>query len=105
MEYAQWWEPHLHWFWILLLLVMILMFVRVVSGVRRWRAGSAVPFGCCAPWRRSEVRRRADTPQRILDRRYASGEITKEEYERIGRDIASTLGEDGRRSRERTSRT
>lgn len=98
MEYTQWWESHLQWFWIMPFLVMVLMFIFVAYRVRR--AGGCglgsrhrtfwMPFGCCSPRQSPRTRWWAETPRQILDRRYASGEITNEEYERIKRDMESS---------------
>lgn len=103
MEYAQWWEPHLHWFWIVLCLFMILMLVCAAYRIRRaggsrWGTGRRtlwVPFGCCAPRRGPTAGSRIRTWQQVLDRRYAAGEIKSEEYEQIKRDIESRPPETG----------
>jgi putative membrane protein len=83
---------HGHWLWVIPVLFMILMVVCVVRWTRyarRWRAGTGDrwdwnSFGCCGP-------RREGTSQ-ILDRRYAEGEITREQYEQIKRDLESDDG-------------
>lgn len=38
--------------------------------------------GCCGPMRWT-----CESPRDILDRRYASGELTKEQYEAMRRDL------------------
>lgn len=48
--------------------------------------------GFCGPWSRGGGRSRGDgqsseTPMEILKKRYAKGEITKEEFDRIKRDM------------------
>jgi hypothetical protein len=101
MDHTQWWEPHLHWFWIALGLFMIMMFVCAASWMRRagaWRQGAGrknrrMPFGCCA--RRRETIRQPETPKQILDRRYADGAISREEYGRIKLDIESSPSDNG----------
>lgn len=103
MDYTHWWGPHLHWFWVMPCLVMILMFTFVAYLIRRaggCRWGRAyrtlwTPFGCCRYRPGLGVRRWADTPRQILDQRYASGEITNEQYERIKRDIESSRSQHG----------
>jgi putative membrane protein len=87
MYHAHYLEPHGHLFWIIPALFMVLMMVCIVRRIRsarRWRAETGGrtgwrSFGCCGP-------RRERTSQ-ILDRRYAGGEITKEQYEQFKRDL------------------
>jgi putative membrane protein len=87
MDCTQWWGPHFHWFWIFPLIFVILMVVFAAFMFRRmghWRSSSGHrhdwgPFG---GWG-------SETPRQILDRRYASGEITKEQYDEMNRDIGS----------------
>ena len=76
-----WW----HWsplFWIFPLLCVIFMAIMMLMMFRH--GGSCMPFG------RSRARsgeREHETPRQILDRRYASGELTKEQYEAMRRDL------------------
>jgi putative membrane protein len=78
-----------HWFWIVPVLFMILMMVCVVRRIRRarrWRAATGGRtgwglLGCCDPGRQ--------TAGQILARRYARGEITKEQYQQIKGDLDS----------------
>jgi putative membrane protein len=94
MVCAQWFGPHLHWFWVIPLVFMILMLVFAVFMIRRmgtWRWGDGRhhgwgPFGWWDPGH-APVGRWSETPRQILDRRYASGEITKEQYDQMKRDI------------------
>jgi putative membrane protein len=96
MEYAIWWGPH--WSLIVPVLIMILMTVCAVRMVRcaagwrrdRGRRTGWMPPGWRKPGQDSMARRWVETPQEILDRRYASGEITKERYEQMKRDIESS---------------
>jgi len=94
MECTHFWGPHLHGFWIIPLLFTLLMIVFATVMARRarsWRCG----MGRTWPGRfyrdqfghRWSPRGWSETPSQILDRRYASGEITKEQYEQIRRDI------------------
>ena len=90
MEYAHCWGTHFHWFWIVPFLFMILMVICAFRMFRRrgvgYRAGW-FPFGCCSPGRGPMERWSGETPDQILDRRYAAGEITKEQYDQMKRDI------------------
>jgi len=98
MEYTHWWGPHLHWSWMLPFLVMVLMLVFFFYMIRRAGRGRGTlwaPFGCCMPRRGPRQRWWAETPLQILARRYASGEITNEQYERIKRDIERSQSHDG----------
>jgi putative membrane protein len=63
--------------WFTMLLFWALVIVGIVA-VIRWASARGV----------SASRAPSDTPLEILKRRYASGEITKEQYEAMKRDIA-----------------
>jgi len=91
------WEHHTHWFWITPFFFAILMVIcgalmcrsarrrRVASG--RWGVWG---LSCCSdPGRAQRFDTNPITPARILDQRYAAGEINREEYERMKRDIKS----------------
>ena len=86
-----------HWFWVMPVLLMILMFVCATVMMRRsrsWRWGGDhvgwMPLRCWAPGRGPTARRWSETASQILERRYAGGEIAKEEYEQIKHDIESS---------------
>lgn len=88
---------HTHWFWIIPFLFMILMIVCAIRMARRmdsWRygAGRFGPgrFGCWGPGHGPTTRWWSETPLEILDRRYASGEITTDQYEQMRHDIESS---------------
>jgi uncharacterized membrane protein len=93
----------MHWFWIVPFLVMIMMFAFFAYMIRRaggcgWRSGHRTlwtPFGCCSSRKGPRTRWWAEMPRQILDRLYASGEITNEQYERIKRDIESDPSQNG----------
>lgn len=95
MEHAYFWSPHLHWFWIIPFLFMILMLVFALRAFRRaanWRRGTGRLTGwqfldCCIPGQRQMERWWTEPPGQILDQRYASGEITKEQYEQMKSDL------------------
>jgi putative membrane protein len=61
----------------LLGLLLIFVFVVVVVAAVKWLWGKRMPF----------VIERQEAALDILKKRYATGEISKEEYERIKRDI------------------
>jgi uncharacterized membrane protein len=91
----------LHWFWIMPVIFMLLMFLCAASMFRRsggwrWCAGNRAgwrSFCCWSPEQDSRPGRRSKTPRQILDERYASGEIASEQYERMKRDIGSSQGD------------
>lgn len=95
MEYAHWLGPHWHWFWIVPFLFMIVMIVcaaRMIRCAKGWRKDHGrlsgwAPLGRCKPGQDSMARWWVVTPVQILDRRYARGEITKEQYEQMKCDI------------------
>lgn len=95
MDCTQWWwGPPMHWFWVVPLVFMILMVVFVAFAVRRagdWRSGhgqGGVPWQGWGPSDGPRARMgTGETPRQILDRRYASGELTKEQYEQMKRDL------------------
>lgn len=94
MDCTQWWGPGFHGLWIFPLIFMILMVVFAVFMIRRagsWSSGHGQnhgwgPFGWWGPGH-GPMGRWSETPREILDRRYASGELTKEQYEQMKRDI------------------
>ena len=96
MEHAHLLGTHGHWFWIVPFLFMIVMFVFGSFMCRRmgaWRRRAAYAgrgrFDCCGPARDSRSHRSSETPDQIIDRRYASGEITKEQREQMKRELDS----------------
>lgn len=89
MEPHMWWEGGFRWMWIFpftFMVVMILLVVACVFGFFRrpswW--GSSCPI-CGGNVRGSHEQ---DTGRQILDRRYASGEICKDQYEGMKEDLA-----------------
>lgn len=72
-------------FWIFPLLCAIFMVIMMLMMFRR-RARGCMPFGGGAGPRAGSS---GETPRKILDRRYASDEITKERYDQMKRDIES----------------
>ena len=77
------WGFYFPMFWIFPLFCLLFMVVMMFMMFRRGRFG-CMPFGDGAGHRMDD---RHETPRRILDRRYANGEITKEQYEQMKRDL------------------
>ena len=81
------WSSWFGGFWIFPLLCLLFM---AAMGVVMFRFG-----GCCMPMGRrggdasSEDR---ETPQQILDRRFAKGELTREQWETMRRDLETPAG-------------
>ena len=97
MEDIQWWAPYAPWVWIMPFLIIILIItlatcIRQCTGDRRW-----APWynAWCKPscWLKvgqgPMTRSWTMSSQQILDQRYASGEITREQYETMKRTIES----------------
>ena len=75
MEPWQWW-PGMGFMWIFPLLFLIVMIVFLFRG----------PWWGWHSHDRDHGNRR-ESPREILDRRYASGEITKDQYEEMKRTL------------------
>lgn len=71
------WFPYMHGFWIFPLLCLALMVIMMIAGSRM----------CFRVERRGQSHNASETPQQILERRYASGEIVKEQYDEVRRDL------------------
>jgi len=102
VEFAYALSPHWHWQWIVPLLFMILMFVFAIRMCRRmdaWQGGVGLRgrgrCGCWVPGHGPAAHDPSDAPIRILDRRYASGEITHERYEQMRRELESSASNTG----------
>ena len=68
------WMPYFSGFWIFPLLCLIFMAIMMIAcGGMRFRFGH-----------------RRETAREILERRYANGEIGKEQYEAMRRDFSAT---------------
>jgi putative membrane protein len=92
MEATHWWGAHPHGFWIIPLVFMIVMCVLAGLMARRacgWRCGVARigPRQCSWPDSRFFAHRLPETPRQTLDRRYAGGEITREQYAQVKREL------------------
>ena len=68
-----------HWGWIIPVVMMILCFVMMRGHGGCWRGRSRSPNA-------------AESAREILDRRYALGEISKEEYQEKKREISQGKG-------------
>jgi len=73
------------WFFPMFMFVIMIILFFVFAGRGRW--------GCRAPWWGSEGYSRkgeeTDSALEILKKRYANGDITKEEFEQMKKDILS----------------
>jgi len=84
MEPHMWWEGGFRWMWIFPLTFMVLMMLFMGLWVFWFFRRSGCPM--CGWWNTS-MTKDLEAPRQILDRRYASGEITKEQYEGIMQDL------------------
>jgi len=88
MEPHMWWEGGFRWIWIFpftfMLLMMLFMGVCAFWFFRRSSGGG--PSCPMCGWN-TRGTKDGDTPRQILDRRYVSGEITKEQYEGMKQDL------------------
>ncbi len=79
----MWWPWGGMWIFPIVMVVVMLIFLFVFS--RRW--------GCGPPWRSPGGHHGesgdSETALEILKKRYAKGEITKEEFDRMKKDILS----------------
>jgi putative membrane protein len=64
--------------------IFMVLFWVVVIGLVVWAVVTLTPGS------RSDARARAETPQEILDRRFALGELDAEEYRRAHEELAAT---------------
>jgi len=74
----MWWDGSWHgfpWMWIFPLIFLVVLVLFLFQG-RGW------PM--CGGHRRQD---REETAREILDRRYARGEISREEYQRMRKDL------------------
>lgn len=76
-----WWGGM--WIFPLIMILVMLLLVYLIFG----RGGFRPP--CGGVDRRESRREDSDTPLEILKARYAKGEISKEEFEQMRRDIRS----------------
>ncbi len=76
-----WWGGM--WIFPLIMIVVMLVIVYLIFG----RGGFRGP--CWHSDERNRHREDSETPLEILKRRYAKGEVTKDEFERMKKDILS----------------
>ena len=89
MEPHMWWDGGFRWMWIFpftFMVIMIIFMATCVFGFFRRQRGWGPSCPMCG-WN-AHGTKDLDTPLQILDRRYASGEITKEQYEGMKQDLA-----------------
>lgn len=82
-EHTLWWHWPGMWIFPMLMFAVIMIFVFFFA-VRRW--------GCRAPWSRGscyDEGEESETALEILKKRYARGEITKDEFQQMKKDILS----------------
>jgi putative membrane protein len=84
MEPHMWWEGGFRWMWIFPFTFMVLMMLFMGLCVFWFFRRSGCPM--CGWWNTPRTKD-LEAPRQILDRRYASGEITKEQYEGIMQDL------------------
>jgi putative membrane protein len=75
----MWWEGGFRWMWIFPFTFMVLMMLFIAICAFGFFRRSGGWGHSCPMWQA--------TPRQILDRRYASGEITKEQYEGMKQDL------------------
>jgi putative membrane protein len=80
------WAPHITWGWIFPLLCLFFMLAMMIMMFRR--GGGCMPFG---GGHRGRMANDGETPRQILDRRYASGQISKEQYAEMRGDLSEPL--------------
>lgn len=82
-EHAMWWSWAGMWVFPIIMFAVIIIFAFLFTG--RW--------GCRAPWlgpgRHHGEGGESESALDILKKRYAKGEITKDEFERIKKDLLS----------------
>ena len=84
----MWWEGGIGWMWIFPFIFMVIMIVFMATCVF-WFFRRSSGWGPSCPMCGWNIRGPNDleTPRQILNRRYASGEITKEQYEEMKQDL------------------
>ena len=90
--WSRLWTDGLGWLWLPLLMILFCVILCVIA-MFLWKGmwflwDRMCGSGACMPWGRGSQTRGGEAPLDIAKRRYALGEITKEQYE----DIKRTLG-------------
>jgi putative membrane protein len=80
------WAPYFTGVWIFPLLCLIFMVAMMVMMFRR--GGGCMPFGA---GHRGRTANDGETARQILDRRYASGQISEEQYAAMRRNVSDPL--------------
>ncbi|MHA1938120.1 MAG: SHOCT domain-containing protein [Candidatus Thorarchaeota archaeon] len=73
------------WWWIFPIVMMIVMMIFCFLMMRGWMMGKHDSKGATGPHESTS----SESAREILDKRYALGEISKEEYEEKKRDISN----------------
>ena len=76
------WTPYFTGVWIIPLLCLVFMVAMMFAMFRR--GGGCMPFGS---GHRGQSGDGGETARQIVDRRYASGQISKEQYAAMRRDL------------------
>ena len=83
-EHTMWWPWVGMWIFPMIMFIMIIIIVFLFAGRRG---------GCCFPWSNMgsyfDENGESESALEILKSRYAKGEITKEEFEQMKKDILS----------------
>ena len=88
MEPHMWWEGGFRWMWVFPFTFMVLMMVFIaICAFGLFRRSGWWGHSCPMCGWRPRGTQDQETPRQILDRRYASGEITKEQYESMKHDL------------------
>ncbi|WP_308387988.1 SHOCT domain-containing protein [Acidithiobacillus sp. AMEEHan] len=75
------WGWGMPWMWLFPLFFLVLILVFLVFMMRGGMGGGPVCGGS------HKTPRTGETPREVLDRRYAKGEITREEYQQMREDL------------------
>jgi putative membrane protein len=73
------WLPYMSGFWIFPLFCLLFMAIMMIAGCGMW-----FRFG-----HRTRLGNRRETAREILERRFASGEIGKDQYDAMRHDLSS----------------
>ena len=88
MEPHMWWEGGFRWMWIFPFTFMVLMMLFIgICVYWFFRRSGGWDHSCPMCGWHPRGTQDQDAPRQILDRRYASGEITKEQYESMKHDL------------------